>query len=64
MKTLRSLLLVLVLTVGASACGGSIVGPHNPDGGTHNPDGGTHNPDGGSHNPDGGTHNPDGGSIG
>ena len=44
MKTLRRFLLVLTLTVGASACGGSILGPHNPDGGTepHNPDGGTH----------------------
>ena len=54
MKTLRRLLLVLVLTVGAGACSGSILGPHNPDGGNHNPDGGNHNPDGGNHNPDGG----------
>ena len=65
MKTLRRLLLVAALTigtVGAGACSGSILGPHNPDGGSHNPDGGSHNPDGGSHNPDGGSHNPDGGS--
>jgi len=53
-KKLRALLLVLALTVTAGGCSGSILGPHNPDGGNHNPDGGNHNPDGGNHNPDGG----------
>lgn len=55
MKTLRRLLLVLTLTVGMSACGNSLVGPHVPDGGSHVPDGGSHVPDGGSHVPDGGS---------
>ena len=55
MKTLRRLLLVLTLTVGFSACGGSILGPHSPDPGTHSPDPGTHSPDPGTHSPDPGT---------
>ena len=51
MKTLHRFLFVMMLTVGtigATACGSSITGPHNPDGGNHNPDGGNHNPDGGN----------------
>ena len=49
MKTLRRFLLVLALTVGASACNSTILGPdHTPDGGSHTPDGGSHTPDGGS----------------
>jgi PTS system glucitol/sorbitol-specific IIC component len=62
MKSLRRLLLVLALTVGASACNSTLLGPHNPDAGSHNPDAGSHNPDAGSHNPDAGSHNPDAGS--
>lgn len=54
MKTLRRLFLVAALTVGASACNTSILGPHHPDGGNHHPDGGNHHPDGGNHHPDGG----------
>ena len=56
MKTLRRSLLVLLLTVGTSACGSSVLGPdtHSPDGGNHSPDGGNHSPDGGNHSPDGG----------
>ena len=49
MKTIRRLVLVLTLTIGAAACtSGSILGPHHPDGGSHHPDGGSHHPDGGS----------------
>jgi hypothetical protein len=62
MKTLRRLFVVLTLSLAASACNSTILGPHSPDGGSHSPDGGSHSPDGGSHSPDGGSHSPDGGS--
>jgi predicted small lipoprotein YifL len=65
MKTLRRSLLVLLLTVGTTACGSSILGPdYHPDGGNYHPDGGNYHPDGGNYNPDGGNYNPDGGNIG
>ena len=50
MKTLRRLVLVLALTVGAGACSGSILGPdvHNPGDGSYTPDSGNHNPGDGS----------------
>lgn len=55
MKTLRRLMLVMVLTVGAGACSGSILGPeHTPDSGNHTPDSGNHTPDSGNHTPDSG----------
>jgi hypothetical protein len=55
MKSLRRLLLVLALTVGASACNSTLLGPHNPDAGSHTPDAGSHTPDAGSHTPDAGS---------
>ena len=48
MKSIRRLVLALVLTIGTAACSGSIMGPHNPETGQHNPDTGQHNPDSGS----------------
>jgi hypothetical protein len=49
MKTIRRLVLVLALTIGAGACSsGSILGPHSPDAGSHSPDAGSHSPDAGS----------------
>ena len=57
MKTFRRLILVLVLSVGAGACSGSILGPedaHIPDSGNHIPDSGNHIPDSGNYTPDSG----------
>lgn len=50
MKTIRRLVLVLALTVGAGACTGSILGPdvHSPGDGSHSPGDGSHSPGDGS----------------
>lgn len=56
MRNLRNFLLVLLLSLGATACGASITGPdHVPDPGSHVPDPGSHVPDPGSHVPDPGS---------
>jgi len=53
MKTLRRILFVTVLTLGAGACStDAILGPHSPDPGNYVPDSGNHAPDPGNHSPD------------